>query len=483
MRERWKAWTFGIGLLAVIAIAALLLPVLLRQGPDGRLVLAVGGGDGMYLALAETYKQELKRHGVKLELRTDLMGADLIKALNDPKSGVDGGIIKGGFMGSLSGRLASAKARARHDEETLATRSVGRLMLEPIWVFTRGDLPIQSLRDLKGKRIITGTTKSAGRRVVFQLLRANGLNTDNSVLVNEDLDETASALLTGKADAAMVILGPETDRIQRLLRIDGIRLMDFSPEAQAYSSRFPAISSVVLNRGSVEFEPVIPSADITLLATSAALIVKRTTHPALASLLTHAVAHNPKSSLDKAGDPILFFKGGQFPHIEDPEYDVAPDVRAIHKSGELPFLLKFLAPVTARLNLPFTLTSFASAYGVQTVLLLIPALTILLPLLKLFPMAYKWSIRQRLLYWYNELKVLERRLERSRPGDNAEAYVADIERIDHAARRIKVPLEFSDQHYDLRGHIDLVRRRVAEHQRLGARMQSGAQAGGMVPAE
>jgi uncharacterized protein len=479
MRERWKIWTFALGLLVTIVVAALALPLLMRTGPDGRLVLAVGGGDGTYLALAETYKTELKRHGVKLELRTDLMGADLIKALNDPKSGVDGGIIKGGFMGSLSGRLASAKARAKHDEETLATRSVGRLMLEPIWVFTRQDLPITSLRDLKGKRIVTGSAKSGGRRVVLQLLRANGLNADNTVRIDEELDDKASALIEGKADAAIIIMSPETDRVQRLLRVDGIRLMDFSAEAQAYSSRFPAISSVVLNRGSVEFEPVIPSADITLLATTAAMIVKRSTHPALASLLTHAVAHNPKSSLDKAGDPILFYKGGQFPHIEDPEYDVAQEVRAIHKSGELPFLLKFLAPTTARLNLPFAITSFASAYGVQTVLLLIPALTILLPLFKFFPMAYKWSIRQRLLYWYNELKLLERRLERSRPGEHAEAFIADIERIDHAARRIRVPLEFSDQHYDLRGHIDLVRRRVADHQRLGTRMQAGA----LVPAE
>ena len=184
---------------------------------------------------------------------------------------------------------------------------------------------------------------------------------------------------------------PESDKAQRLLRVGGIRLMDFSPEAQAYSSRFPAISSVVLNRGSVEFEPMIPSADITLLATSAALIVKRTTHPAVVSLLAHAVAHNPKSSLDKAGDPVLFFKGGQFPHVEDPEYDVAPEVRSIHKSGELPFLLRFLAPVTARLHLPFALTSFASAYGVQTVLLLIPTLTILWPLFKLF----QWPINGR----------------------------------------------------------------------------------------
>jgi uncharacterized protein len=478
MREHWKTWTIGLAGLTTLLLAAVVLPFLLRQGPDGRLVLAVGGGDGTYLALAETYKDELKRHGIKLELRTDLMGADLINALNDPKSGVDGGIIKGGFMGSLSGRLASAKARAKHDTETLATRSVGRLMLEPIWVFTRQDLPIVSLRDLKGKRIITGSTKAAGRRVAFQLLRANGLNTDNSVLLNEDLDDAATALLTGKADAAVVILSPETDRIQKLLRLDGIRLMDFSAEAAAYSSRFPAISSVVLNRGSVEFEPVIPSADITLLATSAAMLVKRSTHPALSSLLTHAVAHNPKSSLDKAGDPILFFKGGQFPNIDDPEYDVAPEVRAIHKSGELPFLLKFLAPVTARLNMPFALTSFASAYGVQTVLLLIPTLTILLPLFKLFPMAYKWSVRQRLLYWYGQLKRLESRLERSAPGETADAFVSEVERIDHAARRIRVPLEFSDQLYDLRGHIDLVRRRVADHRRA-----LGPRAGALAPAE
>jgi uncharacterized protein len=152
MRERWKAWTFALGLLTLLGVAAVALPLMLRTGPEGRIVLAVGGGDGAYLALAETYKAELKRLGVKLELRTDLMGADLIKALNDPKSGVDGGIIKGGFMGSLSGRLASTKARAKHEEETLATRSLGRLLLEPVWVFTRGDLPIASLRVLSRER-------------------------------------------------------------------------------------------------------------------------------------------------------------------------------------------------------------------------------------------------------------------------------------------------------------------------------------------
>jgi hypothetical protein len=41
---------------------------------------------------------------------------------------------------------------------------------------------------------------------------------------------------------------------------------------------------------------------------------------------------------------------------------------------------------------------------------------------------------------------------------------AEIERIDAAVRKIKVPLDFSDQFYDLRLHIDLIRQRLAEVQ-------------------
>lgn len=451
------------GLAVVVLVAALFVTALARKGPPGRIVLAAGGGDGVYQGLAETLKNDLKRNGVTLELRSDLMGSELLKALRDPKSGVDGGIIKGGYMGSLTGRLASAKARDRHEEEAAGIRSVGRLMLEPIWVFTRGDLPIASLRDLEGKKILTGKQQSGARRVAVQLLRANGVNRDNSVLIEQDLPEDGKPLLDGQADAAVLILAPETDRIQKLLRVEDIRLMDFTAEAKAYTSRFPALTSVVLSRASVEFEPVIPSADITLLATSAALVVRRELHPSLTSLLAHAVIHNPKPPTDKSGDPVLFHKAGQFPNADDPEYVIGPEVRAVFKSGELPVLLRTLAPLNQRLGLPFSLTSFANSYGATLILLLIPLLTILVPMFRIVPWLYRWSIRQRLLHWYAELKALEGRLERAPSSADREHNIAEIERIDAAVRRIRVPLEFSDQLYDLRAHVDLVRRRL--HQR------------------
>ena len=119
-----------------------------------------------------------------------------------------------------------------------------------------------------------------------------------------------------------------------------IRLMDFTPEAEAYTNRFPSLSKVVLRQGAVEFDPLMPTDDITLLSTSVALVVRPDMQPALVSLLTHAVVHNPKSGFDKNGDPVLFYRAGEFPSANDPEFEVANDARVVYKSGELPVVLK-----------------------------------------------------------------------------------------------------------------------------------------------
>src|SRR5207244_2530864 len=151
----------------------------------------------------------------------------------------------------------------------------------------------------------------------------------------------------------------DNDKVQQLLRVPDIRLMDFSLEAEAYTNRFPALTKVVLRTGAVEFEPLTPSADITLLATTAALVVRTDLHPALVSLLTYAVVHNPKLGFDKVGDPVLFHRAGEFPTVNDPEFEVANQARPIYKTGELSLVLRVLAPMSKRAGLPFSATAFA----------------------------------------------------------------------------------------------------------------------------
>ena len=266
----------------------------------------------------------------------------------------------------------------------------------------------------------------------------------------------ASPLLSGTADAAIIVVAPDSDKIQALLRVPGIRLMDFTPEADAFTNRFPALSKVILRQGAVEFDPLIPSADITLLSTSVALVVRPDMQPALVSLLAHAVVHNPKAGFDKNGDPVLFYRAGEFPSVNDPEFEVSPDARVVYKSGELPVVLKTVSPRAHSLHVPFSYTAFISDH-VATLLGAIGVLAIVLPLTRAIPSLYVWMIRRRLVYWYRHLKALERKLD---AGYDADAAQAEFDRIDSHVRVMRVPAYYSNQLYDLRGHINLVRQRL-----------------------
>src|SRR5215475_4122393 len=321
----------GSSLVGII-LALWLAIIIIKPGPPGRIVLATGGADGAYQRVTETWKRELARFGVTLELRPDLQGLDALQALATDDGRIDASVIKGGLAGSLQGRLATEAERTIHDTQVSRVQSLGRLFYEPIWVFYRGPNLVRSLGEFKGRRILVGTPTSGTRRVAALLLRANGVTAENSTFIEQDFPADAKPLVSDGADVAFLALPPDSKKIQDLLRAPDILLMDFSAEAEAYTTRFPFLSKLVMFRGSVEFDPDIPSADITLLASAPALVVHRDLHPALMSLLTHTASVNHKPGFDSSGEPILFFRPGQFPHGNDPEYEIDPDSRAYYKS-------------------------------------------------------------------------------------------------------------------------------------------------------
>jgi len=307
---------------------------------------------------------------------------------------------------------------------------------------------------------MVGTRDGGSRRIATQLLRANDITSENTTFINEELSADGAPLKNGLADAAILVLAADSDKIQSLLQVEDIRLMDFTREVEAYVNRFPALTKVILRTGSIDFNPLVPSADITLLSTSVGIAVRPSMEPALVSLLTHAIIKNPKSGFDKNGDPVLFYKPGEFPSPNDPELQVAEDARQVYKSGELPFALSVMAPVTKRLGVPFSYTSYASSHAAKLVLL-IPILALLLPLARALPALYAWFVRRRMLYWYNQLKMLERNLDAGGARFDPEGLQAEFDRIDAHVRVIRLPSFFSHELYNLRSHIELMRQRLA----------------------
>ena len=298
------------------------------------------------------------------------------------------------------------------------------------------------------------------RRIARTLLLANGVTEKNSTLVETDLPDDAKPLLAGEYDVSFLVLPPDSNKIFKLMRLDGIFLMNFAAEADAYIARFPFLTKLVMHQGSIEFTPDIPSADITLLSTTAALVVKKSVHPAIVALLADAVLENPRKGFDRDGEPVLFHKAGEFPNAKDPEFEVAREAINLYKTGDLPVLLRNVAPVNTALGIPFWVTAYVHKNGTSTVLLLIPILTILLPLFRILPMLYTWTVKRRLYSWYRQMKALEARIDQNpSPASMAEAH-DELERIDRAVSRIRVPINFSDQFYNLRSHIDVIRLRL-----------------------
>jgi uncharacterized protein len=451
------ALVLGLGLLAIPIVSAIR-----NTTPLGRIEIASGGSGGLFDELAQTYKFELAKYGVTLVTRPDLDGFYTLKALVvDQDSGVMAGIVKGGFVGGQQGRLATNEDNAWHEKDVAAVHSIARLFDEPLWVFTRKTDAPANLRDLAGRRIYIGSKPSGVRNVVRHLLAANGITKANATLIDAELDADAQPLLNNELDAAFLLMPPESPKVQKLLRNPALRLMNFGAEADAYVNRFPYLSKVELHVGAVEFAPMTPEADVTLITTRPALVVRKDLHPALIALLTYAAFQYPKAAFDKTGEPILFYRPGQFPIAADSEFDTAPDARAVQASHELPVLLRVLGPPLARMGLPFALTAFISEHGSQVLLTLIPLLSVALPLMRIAPATYNWTIRRRLLIWYRRLKLVERRMAAlvQDPVEMA-AIRAELDDIDNGVSKIRVPLAFSSQLYDLHMHINVVRQRL-----------------------
>jgi hypothetical protein len=112
------------------------------------------------------------------------------------------------------------------------------------------------------------------------------------------------------------------------------------------------------------------------------------------------------------------------------------------------------------------MTNFAQ----RIITVLAASIAIVLPLFHYLPLLYRWNVRRRLLYWYNQLKVLEVSINTD-PGDqHLIENRSEVERIEDAVSRIRFPLAFTDQLYNLRTHIDIVRRRLSARETTPARL-------------
>lgn len=408
---------------AFVILAAFLFALQFVQPPPSRSVLMTSGGEaGAYHGFGLRYQQILAQSGVRLDVRPSAGSIENLQRLRSAGSGFQVGLLQGGI------------GNAREAPELV---SLGRVFHEPLWVFYRGDAR-ERLGNFAGLRIAIGPEGSGTRVLALALLAANNISATNSMLLPTTGPAAVEAMRKGEIDAVFLALAPQAALVQELLRTRDVRLLSFS-QAEAYTKLFPYLAKVVLPQGVIDLVGNIPDRDVTLVAPTAALVARGELHPALIALLAEAAQ-------EVHGNVSLFAKAGEFPTLHDPEFEMSADAERFYKQGR-----SFLRRV-----LPFWLANFAERMAVM----LVPLVTVMLPLMKIVPWLYRWRIRQRLFHWYRKLRELEKRVNASTLVASVPELRAELDEIDQSVSLVPAPIEFAEQFYNLRSHVELVRQRL-----------------------
>ena len=423
-RSRWREYALiGLPVIAILSAAIAVAYQFVGPAPPRMVAMTTGGERGAYHAFGKKYAERLAKAGVQLDVRPSAGTLENLSRLSDPASGVQIGLIQGGLANSAS-----------HPE----LASLGRMFLEPLWLFHRSDLTMDRLNSLTGRRIAVGAEGSGTRPLVTTILTSSGVTADNSKFVGAGTSDAVAGLLAGDLDAVFLAMAAESELVQKLLHDKSVRLFSFN-QADALTRLNPYLTKVILPAGVIDLAANIPASDVALVAPAATLVVRNDLHPAVVGLLVEAAK-------DLHAAPGLFKRLSEFPQAVDTELPMDKDAERYYKNG-LPFLQRYL---------PFWLAVFLE----RMMVMIIPIATLMLPLIKIVPMLYHWQIKRRILYWYEKLKVLERQIKADRTPGQLAYYRDQIHLIEESIAVIPIPLGYTDQLYTLRSAVELVRQRI-----------------------
>ena len=394
--------------------------------PPFRVTIATGRKGTTFDYFAERYRARFARAGVELNLRETAGALENLKLLQNPNSDV---------------QIASSAGGLSNSSQAPDLRSMGLIYNVPFWIFYPSRQSLESLTQLKGKRIAVGPEGSGSRYIAERVLSRANIDSKTAILLPLAGDAAVEALNKGAADAALLVGGSDAPSVENLLNNPRVRLMNFS-SADAFMRVFPDLVRLVLPKGVVQLDPPNPPDDITLVGTTAKVLIRDDLHPAIVQLLAQVLK-------EEHSGPGLFQRSGEFPSINDPEYAMSSVAIEYYRNG--PSLLTKLLPL------------WMTPYVQRIIAFLVATLAIFFPAFGFAPRLYGWFIRQRFRQLYQRLRAIENALQAKLTPAKAEALQAELADIDRAT--MTVPTRHSDLYFMLRYHLDQTRSRLIEASR------------------
>lgn len=417
VRDTWH-------LLVLLLIALLAVLWFARPSPPKIVEMAAGRPTDYSFELAQQYVQYFARNGVELRLIPTEGALANFEHLKNTRDAVKVALIQGGFVDK--------------PEEIRGLLSLGSIAYEPVWLFYWGDeaddlkKPLTQL--LKGP-ISIGNIGSGTHVKALQLLKINGMTSNNANMLELPEDEAVSALKRKDINAMLLVEHFESPLVQDLLKVDGLVVADFT-RARAYAKQLGYIEVLHVPMGGFDLMRNLPERDIQLLSTTSNLIIEDDLHPAIQMLFMEA-------SANIVGHESFFGDAREFPSIKDPTIPLSEVAHQYFDKG---------APILSY-YLPFWLAEFLERVG----LLLLPFAAFAYPIIKSIPEFVRRRARKRIERVYMTLRGLENEVHMGFSPQVLDEKIAALDQMEAEVLRIKVHKKLVAEFYALRNAIEFVR--------------------------
>ncbi len=390
----------------------------IQPSPKKEITIATGAKSGNYYQTALLYKELLKEDKVEvniLETAGSVENLELVKQGKTDIAFMQNGIIENNTYEHI--------------------QSLASVYYEPLWVFYKNEsYSIDYVIELISKKISIGPEGSGTKDLASKILEVNGINSENSTIYNYSSSKAKEELENGNIDALFVVSSHNSTIVKELLENPKINVLSFK-RAKAYSRKYSFLEALTLYEGTLDLYKNLPDQNINLLSTTATLIANQNLNEELIRLFLKKVkeVHSKKD---------LFAKPNQFPNTNNMMLELNEEASRYFTYGDT-WLEKIF---------PFWIASNIDRLKI----LIIPLLTLLIPLSKgIFPL-YRWSIRSKIYKWYKQIQLYDLKLENVK-SEELESFIKELEELRQEIKfETKVPLAFMSEYYDLIMHLELI---------------------------
>ena len=302
---------------------------------DHLIYIEAGPKGGFFDTSANVLKKRLKDYNINAEVINREDTVKIVDDINDNNKNI--------HVGFVAQDLKNAQFKN--------VEALGSLILEPLFIFYRKDLELNSLADFKGLKVGIGPENSGTRLLAETILNLYGVNDENTTFIDQTHSIHFDMMEKGELDVGFFLLPANNQFVFKLGTNPNLKIFSLK-NSKAISRRFDYLYPEIVQAGGFDLRNNIPKEDIQVVSLPVDLVAKKNLDPSIVVAISLILKEEFK-------EPNIISDASSFPSMEYiKNLEVNKRAKEIIEMpfGSLPFLYKYL---------PFKFAAFIDKFGVN----------------------------------------------------------------------------------------------------------------------